>query len=263
MFSISLIVNFNDFQGSIYFNSANIVAGELHTAVSSTTEYFGLKEKNKYLSEENTELLNRIYMLESQLEAFKEKNVDSVSVEIDTTLVVPEKSYRFLSAKVINNSTNKARNYIVLNKGSKDGVKSDMGVISEHGIVGVISAVSEHFSVAISVLNPVIKFSSKLQKNNFSGYVVWDGEDYRFAKFEDIQEHVPIAVGDTIVTTGYTDGFPEGIPVSVVAALEKRPKDSYYDIKVRLFTNFKALSHVKIINYHYKKEQSELENSVQ
>ncbi len=256
IFSLTLIINFNDFQKSIYFNSANGFIGELHTIINSTTGYFGLKEKSDNLSDENAKLLDRISILESQLEVIKDK-------EIDTTFVLSEKKYNFLSAKVVNNSTNKGRNYITLNKGAKEGVKPDMGVVSDQGIVGIVSAVSDHFSVVISVLNPIIKFSSKLKKNNFSGYAVWDGIDYRYVKFEDIQEHVPVALGDTIVTTGYTDGFPENIPVGIVEELEKRPEDSYYDIKVKLFTNFKVLSHVKIINYRYKEEQSNLENSVQ
>jgi rod shape-determining protein MreC len=253
--SAALIINFNNFQRSSYLNSANGVVGRLHNITSLTTEYFGLKEKNENLSEENALLLNRIFFLESQLER-KER------IQADTSSIVPEKNYHFLSAKVINNSTNKGKNYMTLNRGSNDGVKPGMGVISDQGIAGIVSTVSDHFSVVISVLNPIIKFSCKFKKNDYAGYIVWDGIDYRYVKLEDIPEHVSVAVGDTVITTGYTDGFPVNIPVGVVEEFEQTQGDPYYDIKVKLLTDFKVLSHVKIINYSYSEEQAALENSV-
>ena len=255
LFSIALIVNFNNFQKSIYLNSSNAFVGRLHNITSLTTEYFGLREKNENLSEENAALLNRIFFLESQLER-KER------IQTDTTPIMPDKDYHFLSAKVINNSTHKGKNYMTLNKGAKDDVKPDMGVISDHGVAGIVSAVSEHFSVVISVLNPIIKFSSKFKKDGTEGYIVWDGADYRYVKMENIPGHVAVAVGDTIVTTGYISGLPANIPVGVVESFEQTNKSPNLDIKVRLFTDFKVLSHVKIINYHHSKEQADLENSV-
>jgi len=253
--SIALIVNFNNFQRSIYLNSSNVLVGRLQNITNLTTEYFGLKEKNENLSEENAALWNRIFFLESQLDR-KERT------KTDTTTIVPERNYHFLSAKVINNTTHKRKNYMTLNKGAKDGIRPDMGVISDQGIAGIVSAVSEHFSTVISVLNPIIKFSSKFKKNNYEGYVVWDGVDYRYVKMEGIPEHASVAVGDTIVTTGYFDGFPADIPVGVVETFEQTNKSPNLDIKVRLFTDFKVLSHVRIIKYHHSEEQTELENSI-
>ena len=255
LFSIALIINFNNFQRSIYLNSSNAFVGRLHNITNLTTEYFGLREKNENLSEENAALLNRIFFLESQLERKERK-------QTDTTIVAPEKDYHFLSAKVINNTTHKGKNYITLNKGARDGVKPDMGVISDQGIAGIVSAISDKFSVAISALNPIIKFSSKFKKNDYEGFIVWDGVDYRFAKMQNILEHVDVAVGDTIVTTGYMNGLPAGIPVGIVETFEQTDRSPYLDINVRLFTNFKVLSHVKIINYHHNEEQTGLEDSV-
>jgi rod shape-determining protein MreC len=257
IFSLSLVFNFNEFQKSVFLSSSNKFAGELYDMSNSTTEYFGLRDKNDRLSAENAALLNKVFRLEGQLELKNEQN------KKDSIRFVPENDLHFISAKVINNSTNKPQNYITLNKGSLDGIKNDMGVISDQGIVGVVSTVSEHFSVAISVLNPKIKISCKFKKNDYSGSLVWDGYNYQYAKFEDVSEHVPIKIGDTIITTGFSSIFPEKMPVGVVKKFEKHSQDSYYDIVVKLFTNFKTLSHVKIIDYHNKEEQSRLENSVQ
>jgi rod shape-determining protein MreC len=260
--SIALIVNFNDFQQSIYFNSANSFVGQMHNATKVVTGYFGLNKQNERLSNENSILYERILFLESQLEA-------KDTTQSKFNLISPEKDYEFLSAKVINNSTRNLHNYITLNKGAKDGVRTDMGVISEQGIVGMVYSVSDNFSVVVSVLNPKIKFSVKFKKNNFIGLLTWNGKDYRFAKLEDIPEHVNVEIGDTIVTTGFRfadfkEGFPENMPVGVIEDFSLDNSSANYNIKVRLFTDFKTLSHVKVIGYNYREEQSTLEkNSLQ
>lgn len=252
----SFITNFNEFQRSVFLSSGNRLTGTLYQISNSTTEYFSLKEKNDRLSAENARLLNRILFLESQLE-IKER------IQTDTSTLVPEKNFYYFPAKIINNTTNRVRNYITINKGTKDGVKPDMGVICDQGIVGIINAVSDHFSVAISVLNPKIKISCKLKKNNYAGSLAWNGDDYRYAKLEDISSHVPLNIGDSIITTGYSSFFPENIPVGTIKAFTKHEETGYYDIDVELLTDFKIISNVKIINYQYKEEQSNLENSVQ
>lgn len=256
--SLSLVLSFNDFQRSAFFSSSNKMVGNLYSFSNSTTEYFGLKEKNELLAFENAELLERLTHLEEKIEN-QQASSDTNKIRFGES----EKKYHFLVAKVINNNTNKSQNYITLNKGSKDGIKPDMGIVSEKGIVGVTTVVSDHFSVAISLLNPKIKISSKFKKNNFSGSLVWDGIDYRYAKLEDISEHVHIKKGDTIVTTGFSSIFPENIPVGIVYKYKKKQEDSYYDIDVKLFTDFKTLTHVKVIDYYQKEERKLLEETIQ
>jgi len=251
--SFALIVNFNNFQRSVYLTSANRVVGEMNALASFTTEYFALRDKNESLSLANANLLNDVYSLRKELEKYHEQTIFSTS---------PDATYQFFPAKVINNSTDKLRNYLTLNKGAKDGVCIDMGVVSDQGVVGIICAVSEHFSVAISMLNPKIKISSKFKRSDYVGLVVWDGVDYQYVKMEDILEHVPFAVGDTVVTTGFSSVFPENMPIGVIERFEKRTDNTYYDIDVRLFTDFKKLLYVRIINYHYKEERTNLEESV-
>ena len=252
--SFALIVNFNNFQRSVYLTSASRAVGEVNALTSLTTEYFALHTKNENISLANADLLNEVYSLRAELEKYQEKAHFTD---------VPNATYRFFPAKVINNSTDKLRNHLTLNKGARDGVHVDMGVVSDQGVVGIICAVSEHFSVAISVLNPKIKISSKFKQSDYVGLVVWDGADYQYVKMEDILEHVPFAAGDTVVTTGFSSVFPENMPIGVVERFEKRTDNTYYDIDVRLFTDFKKLSYVRIVDYHYTKERAELEESVQ
>ncbi|MDR0874235.1 MAG: rod shape-determining protein MreC [Prevotellaceae bacterium] len=252
--SFALLVNFNNFQKSVYLTSANGLVGRLNALTTTTTEYFGLYGKNEDLALANADLLNEVYALRQELSKYREG--DSVKAAPTDTL------YRFLPAKVINNSTDHLRNYITLDKGTKDGVHTDMGVVSDAGIVGIVCAVSDHFAVAISVLNPKIKYSAKFKRDNNVGSVVWDGADYRYMKMIDISEHVPLAVGDTVVTTGFSSYFPENMPIGVVKAFYKRTDNTYYDIDVELFTDFKTLSYVKVVDYHHKNERENLEESM-
>jgi len=221
---------------------------------NSVVEFFKLRAANDNLSEENTALKNQIINLQNKLSTLKPEASDSVHFRIP-----PEMECKFISAKVINNSTNKLLNYITLNKGSIDGIKVDMGVISDEGVVGIIKTVSKRYSGVIPILNPKSDISCKFKRNNYSGGLIWSGEDYRFANLTDIARHVELALGDTIITSGFTSAFPEGISVGTIEDFKIKESDAYYRIKVKLAVNFRTLSYVKVVNYLNFHELKELE----
>jgi rod shape-determining protein MreC len=138
-----------------------------------------------------------------------------------------------------------------------------MGVVSEEGVVGIVKTVSKNFSVVIPILNPKIEISCKFKRNNYSGGLLWSGEDYRFANLTDIARHVELALGDTLITSGLTNTFPEGVPVGYIEDFKIKESDAYYKIKVKLAVNFRTLSHVKVINYLNYKEQKNLEKKAE
>jgi rod shape-determining protein MreC len=230
-----------------------VVAG-MYEWSNSVVEFFKLRAANDNLSEENTALKNQIINLQNKLTTLKKEPVDSVHFRIP-----PEMEYQFIAAKVINCSTNKLLNYITLNKGDIDGIKPDMGVISDEGVVGIVKTVSKRFSVVIPILNRKLEISCKFKRSNYSGGLLWGGEDYRYANLEDIARHVELALGDTLVTSGFTSNFPEGIPVGDIEDFKIKESDAYYKIKVKLAVNFRTLSHVKVINYLNYQEQKDLE----
>lgn len=252
-----MFVNNNKYQKSVFFSSSNTVIAGLYSMSNSVVEFFKLKSTNENLSAENAELKNQLSLLENQLGAIQYADSGYHAYSF-----APEKEYRFISAKVINNSTNKVHNYITLNKGSRDGIKPDMGVISPEGVVGIVRTVSDRFSVVIPVLNPMISINTKIQRNNYSGPLRWDSEDYRYADLMDIPRHVQLQVGDTLVTSGLTTVFPEGIPVGVIEDFTLNEGDAYYDIKVRLAVNFRVISQVNVVDYLNADEQNQLENTV-
>lgn len=252
--SFALVVNNREYQKSVFFTSANVFVSNMYEVSNSVVEFFKLRTANENLSEENTSLKNEIILLKNELSTLRPEKEDSVHFQIP-----PEMEYQFISAKVINNSTNKLQNYITLNKGIRDGIRVDMGVVSDEGVVGIVKVVSTKCSVVIPVLNDKIKINCKFKKNNYSGPLQWNGIDYRYANLNDIARHVEFSLGDSLITSGFTSTFPEGIPVGTIEDFKIKESDAYYNIKVKLAVNFRTLSHVKVIDYKNYKEQKTIE----
>lgn len=249
-----MIVKNQEYQKTVFLSSSNSAVAAIYAWNNEIVEFFKLRDANDNLSEENTALKNQIIKLQNELFTLRPQKVDSIHFRIP-----PEMEYRFISAKVINTSTNKLQNYMTLNKGTMDGVYPDMGVVSDEGVVGIVKTVNTHFAVVIPVLNPKIEISCKFKRNNYNGSLSWNGMDYRYANLGDIARHVEFSLGDTLVTSGFTSTFPEGVPVGYIDEFHIKESDAYYNIKVKLATNFRTLSHVKIVVYLNYKEQHDLE----
>lgn len=249
VFCSYLIVQNNNFHRASFINSTNRVAADIQSVVSEITDYISLRTTNDALSRENAGLrtiIPDVFYIDSVME--KRVN-DSVF----------KQQYIFMPAKVINNSTNRRNNYLTLNKGSRQGVKPEMGVIAGHGVVGIVKDVSEHFCSVISILHKDSRISTKLKKSNYIGSLVWDGYHAGYAKLKDIPKHVKFLKGDTLVTSSFSAIFPEGVLVGVIDQFEPKAGDNFYSIDVKLSTDFDNLSYVYIVTNLLKEEQLKLE----
>lgn len=254
--AIICLVNNNLYQGSVLFSSANKITANILSVSTSITDFFQLRTTNQMLSQENTALLNQISDLNQQLENYRTAVTDSAKLPSNTPSTV-----RFISAKVVNISTHKINNYITLNKGISDGVKPDMGVISNGCAVGIVKNVSQHFCVVIPIINSDLGINSKIKSNNYAGILKWPGTNYRVAKLHDIARHVEVKPNDTIITSGFTSNFPEGILVGTIRYANLEESDSYYDIDVELGIDYKKLTYVEIIDNRLYDEQKSLEEA--
>lgn len=263
--SLLMVVNYNRFQQGVFFTSCNSTAAKLYEINQSVWDYFGLKQVNQELAVENVSLRNKLILLDNQFNNLKVDSQRLKSIVLD-----PEKEYTCYSAKVINNSINKLQNFITLNRGAKDGLKEGMSVITPQGVVGIVKSVSEHFAVVMPILNPKAQISCKIKGRILSandslgvvkdiGSLKWSGEDYRYANMIQVPKHVPVRRGDTIVTSGYSDFFPEGILIGTVEGFSKASDDNYYNIKVKLSVNFKTVSYVDVLEYKHRAEQEQLQ----
>lgn len=208
--ALLLVVNYNHFQRSVFLSSCNTISAKTYEYNQAVWGYFNLRQVNKELSEENAYLRQRLIHLDNEVHSAK---LDSSSL---VSFLSPEKEITCYSARVINNSTNKLVNYITLNRGKRDGIRPEMCVINGQGIVGVVTTVSERFSVVMPILNSRSLISCKIKGYSRQdtvgvvkdiGSLQWNGEDYRFAQMVQVPRHVDIKRGDTIVTSGYSDFF--------------------------------------------------------
>ena len=249
-----LLFKFNPYQQSVFFSSANEMAGRFYIMTSGITGYFGLQEINRDLQKQNGNLEMELIRLRDEVSRLSGDSL-LVRTSADSSL----SRYDFQIAQVINNSVFKTHNYITLNKSRKDGIHSEMGVIDQNGIVGIVNVVSDHYAVAISLLNPKLRLSCKVKGSNYFGSLVWDGKDPRFAVLEELPRHVKFVKGDTIVTSGYSSVFPEGLMVGTVDGFSKQRNDNFYALTVKLSTDFFRLNDVRILDDTGQKERRILE----
>jgi len=249
--SILLVIRNNNFQQVSVFNSTNKVVASVLEAVNYVKEYINLKENNASLARENSKLKSLVP------DTWYENN--ALRTMINDT--VKSQQYSYITARVVNNSINRRSNYITLDKGTLQGIRKDMGVISSAGVVGIVKDVSKHYCTVMSVLHKNTRISTRFKNNNYFGSLVWDGNSAREATLLEVAKHVTFKTGDTLVTTVYSAIFPEGVMVGVVKDSELRPGDNFYKITIGLSTNFGNLSHVYIVDNLLKQEQQDLESN--
>ena len=247
-FCIYLVVQNNFYQRASFVNSSNRAAASILQTSAEVEAYFYLKNENENLSKENAELRSKL------MESYSMIVNDRHTVN-DTIL---RQKYQYTSAKVVNNSTNFRSNYITLNKGSDQGVRRDMAVITSTGIVGVVKNVSANFCTVMSLLHKDIIVSSAVKKDGSFGPLIWDGTDIEHATLTDIPTHVRLLKGDTIVTTSFSF-FPANIRIGTVESWQQKAGDNFYTVDVKLLTDFKKLTYVYIVTNMMKEEQDELE----
>ena len=246
-----MMVNFNTYQGSAFFNSSNVFTGAVLQMNNNVKYYFKLKSVNNDLAEENTSL-------RKQLQILKQKNILYEEKVPDTARIF---QYSYLTARVINNSTNKLSNFFTLDKGMEDGIRPGMGVLSTNGgVAGRVSACSGHYSTVLSILNEKWLLDAKVTRGNVSGIVEWKGGDPREADLIDVGKHHKIFEGDTIVTSGSSGNFPYGVMIGKIKSIVDDGKK--YNIRVNLSTDFTAMSYVYVVNNKMKLEKDSLEEKL-
>jgi len=255
-FCVWLIVLNNQYQGASFFNSANSFVASVNGFSHNTKEYFSLRETNSRLSEENT-------MLRKQLEQLNQAVLLADTTGSADSSVI--KQFDFVSAKVVSNSIDFQSNFITINRGSADGIEPGMAVINGQGVVGKVKITSEHFSVVTSLLNVDIMVSALMKRTGYFGTAQWGGGDTPdpdYVKLKFIPLHVKPVVGDTVITSGYSGVFPEGIMIGTIARINPSPETSFHDLDVKLSQDFRKLSFATVIKSNLKPELDSLKMQV-
>lgn len=251
----ALLFRFNYYQQGAFFSSANVAVGKIYEVTGGIQSYFHLKSANEALITRNVELEKQLTNLQNALYGYE---LDSLRVESIKELPVTD--YEIFRAHVINNSVNKVDNYITLDKGENDGIKPDMGVVDANGVVGIVYVTSGNYSVVISLLNSKSSISCKILGSDHFGYLQWEFGDPTYAYLRDFPRHASFSLGDTIVTSGFSSVFPEGVIVGTVEDMQDSHDGLSYYLKVKLATDFGSLNNVRIISRKGREEQQVLEN---
>ena len=243
-----IVIN-KSYHRSTFLNTTQVWSSGIYTFFDDLNQYLNLSVENKSLVEENA-------MLRKHLEAFLSVDVLPLGMVIDSLL---QNKFEVIPAKVINNPVNLIDNYFTVNKGSSDGVKPMMGVITNKGLVGVVKDVSDHFCLAMSLMNTQLEVSAKLKGQNQFGYIQWNGDKINETQLWNMSNHLKVKKGDTVTSTASSPIFPENTMIGIVDEVVAVKGKAYYDINIVLTNDIQQLHYVYLIENKFKKEQKLLE----
>ena len=256
--SMVLLFQYNSYQGSAWFSSANAVTGKLYEWDANVETFFSLTKVNQELTQRNAYLEQEVQKLSDSL----------VSVTKDSSIYHRDqfallRNYRLIPAKVVANSIDKPGNLMTIDKGSADGIRKDMGVISGTGVVGIVYLVAEHYAIVIPVLNTKLNISCMIQNRGYFGYLRWKGGVSDLAYLEEVPRHAHFKLGDYVVTSGYSAVFPPGVRVGRILHVFNSADGLSYRVQLRLSTDFARLRDVCVIDDTAMKERLEIMRAAQ
>jgi rod shape-determining protein MreC len=241
--AFSMLIHSYSYQRTLSFNAASDLSGGLFNVLSNTTNYLRLQAQNEQLLEENTKLHNRL--------------ANCVSVA-DTNEMPGDTVFRYFSAHVIRNTTHASNNFMMLDKGRLQGVEKEMGVISDHGVAGIVIGVSDHYALVMSLMNDNAKISARIKKNQQLANVIWEPDYPKQGKLIDIPVHLQLLQGDTVVTSGNSFIFPAGLVIGFIESYSPNEKKGLNTAQLRFATDFNQLNHVYLIKNLRKQEEKTL-----
>lgn len=255
VFSFWLIVQSNSYWGATYFNTSNYYVAKILSVSNSIREYSHLRDINENLAQENLKLNSLVARLQQQ-------NPTNAPLGYQPDSLFAGR-FEFKVGKVIVSETSRANNYITIDKGSADGIRPGMGVISSTGVVGKVRSCSEHFSVITSILHSQFMVSTRLVRSGEIGPVRWESKDPSLVSMMDVSRYKKVMKGDSAVTSNFNSVFPPGIMVGTVKSVRIRPDQTFYDIDLNVATDFASLSYVYIVQNRLKAEQETLQKPLE
>ena len=251
--SFALLFRFNRYQQGVFFTTANAVAGKIYETEAAILSYFSLGQENLRLTEQNLQLERELSRLQAEL---LQAGADSAG--LDSMMAEPLQEIRLIRGRVVHNSLTRRKNFLTLDCGSSDGVLSGQGVVGSSGVTGIVYLTSAHYSVVVSLLNVDSRISCKIADTGYFGTLTWDGRDARYAYLEGIPRHAKFRRGGRIVTSGYSEVFPEGLPVGHIGEVTTSDDGLSYRLQVVLSTDFGNLSEARVIGQTFDPEQFRL-----
>lgn len=238
--ALSLTIQSHSYHKSKFINSANFLSGGIYSWSSNINQYFNLKTENEKLLEDNSYLKSLLF---NQSEVSNYQTIDSSQSE-----------YLITTAQVYKNSYSATNNYLLINKGLKDSITEDLGVITSKGIVGIIDKTTTNYARVLSILNTNSRINARLKKSEHFGSLIWDTKSPQYVQLIDIPNFAPVVIGDTIMTGGQSQIFPKGILIGSVTSFSEDATGDSYTIQIKLFNDMTNIGHTYVIKNRDKSE---------
>ena len=250
-FCLAILIRFNNYQGSVYFTTANSLVGDIYTAADGITSYVSLGKVNSRLEADNVALREQVQAMKHELARHR----------VDTIRYAGFNStrYHYVGAQIINATTNHINNLLTIDKGSDDGIRPEMGVICSSGAVGIVYLTSPHYSIVMPLINVKSKISCSLKQHNAFGTMEWQFGDIGSAYMKGVPLHIAVDKGETVETNGFSDIFPSGIPIGTVEDTEQSADGLTHTLKIHLAVDFASLRNVSVITNYNHAEKTQLE----
>lgn len=250
IFCFFLIVNYNQTQKDIYLNSIGLFNGKINQRVDKLSDYLYLQEVNDSLISENAKLLEQIINTSSS---------DQKTVFLQDSAL---KEYKIIPSAICNKTINLKNNYITLCKGESSGIRKDMGVISENGVVGMVRSTSKDFSIVLPIINVLSRTSVSIKNKAYFGTMLWRDTHPLHVTVEEIPKHADLGVGDTIITSGFSSVFPKGIEIGKITNFSVEPGSANYTIDVTLNNDLSKVEYVYVIDYVNRFQKDSLQKTI-
>lgn len=242
--SVVLLFQYNSYQNSVWFSSANVAAGKFYEWSSKVKSFFSLTKVNEDLTRRNFYMERQLSQLRRLYGEANEEVSDKERQELEFL-----SHYRLIPAKVVTNEMHRANNLLTIDKGEADSVEVGMGVACGKGVVGVVYLTSQHYSVVVPVLNvKSSRISCAIRGRGYFGVLRWDGKDAGLAYVEDIPRHARFKLGEWVETNGFSSIFPPGVLVGQIKQVYNSRDGLSYRLQVRLSTDFGTLRDVVVIS---------------
>lgn len=255
---LSMLFSGNRFHSSVMGMVSNEVAGGINKRIDRAEEFLSLREQNRMLTEQNAKLLSLL----PNGSLLPDSAIEIVTDTFRLDSIKQYRQYQYLSAKVISNSVFLQQNYMVLHRGSDQGISPNMAVVAVDGIVGTVVQVSQNMALVMSLLNRQSKVIATLKKGSGLGEVSWDGKDPNYLVLSKIPKTIVVEKGDTIVTSPYSDKFPPGLPIGVVDEVEQDQETNTYILLVKTAVNFYNIQHAYAVKNKLDSEMEELKKGI-
>lgn len=256
--SLVMLSSYNKTYETFFGGWSNQVTGNINKKYNGWSYYFNLRNTNAQLIAENAALRNQLGLNFVAIDS--SRKLGTIVLRKDS--LEKTRKFYYYPAKVVGNTFTLQKNYIIIERGSLQGVKKDMAAISPEGsIVGVVVEVNDNYSKIMSLLHRNSKVSAMLKRDKIAGSIEWDGADPSVLILKNISKSAAPKIGDSVLTSPYSSNFPSQLMVGKVTSILKDPSSNYLTLNVKSTTNFFNLEYIYLVENKRMAEQKNVEKN--